>query len=161
MKDELLVRHVDALRESVARVRESYPFVILGWVVLPDHFHCVISLPENDDRFDLRWRLIKQHFSKQVPRTERLPATRQRRGERGLWQRRYWEHVIRDERDLRAHLDYVHMNPVKHGLASRALDWPYSTLHRLVRAGIYPSDWAAGSIDPRLTHVGRISRIAA
>ena len=140
--DDLLVRQVDALRAAVAQVRTAHPFAILAWVVLPDHFHCVIRLPENDDRFDVRWRLIKQHFSRQIPPTEWLSRTRQRRSERGIWQRRYWEHLIRDEHDLTAHMDYVHINPVKHGLASSALAWPYSTFHRLVRAGMYPHDWA-------------------
>jgi putative transposase len=90
-------------------------------------------------------------FSKVIPRTERLSAVRTRRGERGIWQRRYWEHLIRDERDYRAHMDYVHINPVKHGLVECVADWPYSTFHRRVVEGIYPVDWA-GENDKELSY---------
>src|SRR3990172_2800833 len=143
--NELLVREIDTLREAVSRVHQTHPFTIHGWVVLPDHLHCVISLPESDDDFALRWRLIKARFAKSLPVTERRSSVRQRRGERGIWQRRYWEHWIQDEADFAAHMDYVHINPVKHGLVKRVADWPHSTFHRLAKAGIYPSDWA-GSI---------------
>jgi len=84
-------------------------------------------------------------FSKALPRTERISEVRVRRGERGVWQRRYWEHLIRDERDYAAHMDYVHINPVKHGLVPCVADWPYSTFHRLVEEGIYAKDWAGGN----------------
>lgn len=84
-------------------------------------------------------------FSKALPRTERLSAVRARRGERGIWQRRYWEHLIRDERDYRAHMDYVHINPMKHGLVQCVADWPFSTFHRMVKEGVYPANWAGGS----------------
>lgn len=83
-------------------------------------------------------------FSKALPRTERLSKVRENRGERGIWQRRYWEHLIRDDADFAAHMDYVHINPLKHGLVSRVADWPYSTFHGLVRRGAYPEDWAGG-----------------
>ena len=143
--NDLLVRHIDALREIVRRVRERHPFRIHGWVVLPDHLHCVIELPVGDADFATRWRLIKAGFSRSLPHTERLSKVRAKRGERGIWQRRYWEHLIRDEADYQAHMDYVHINPVKHGLVGRIVDWPYSTLHRLAEAGIYPYDWAGGN----------------
>jgi putative transposase len=84
-------------------------------------------------------------FSKSIPLKERRSKVRQKRGERGIWQRRYWEHLIRDEADYRAHMDYVHFNPVKHGWVTRVSDWPYSTFHRLVEQGIYPPDWAGGN----------------
>ena len=142
--NDLLTRHIETLRDSVRRVRKLYPFHIHGWVVLPEHLHCVIELPPQDVDFATRWRLIKMVFSKAIPRTERLSAVRTRRGERGIWQRRYWEHLIRDEADYRAHMDYVHINPVKHGLVERVADWPYSTFHRLVADGVYPLDWAGG-----------------
>jgi putative transposase len=90
------------------------------------------------------WRLIKMGFSKALPREERRSTVRARRGERGIWQRRYWEHRIRDEADFRAHMDYVHINPVKHGLVGRVVDWPYSTFHGLVERGVYPRDWGGG-----------------
>ena len=145
--NDLLVRHIDLLRESVRTVRASHPFTIHAWVVLPDHLHCVIELPIGDADFALRWRLMKSHFSKSLPRTETLSATRLRRGERGIWQRRFWEHLIRDERDFSAHMDYVHINPFKHGLVSNVADWPYSTFHHLVEQGIYPKNWAGGDED--------------
>jgi putative transposase len=143
----LLIRHIEILRGVVSQVRKGYPFQIHGWVVLPDHLLCVIALPPGDDDFAMRWRLIKMGFSKALPKNERLSAVRVRRGERGIWQRRYWEHLIQDEADYRAHMDYVHINPVKHGLVERVADWPYSTFHRWVAQGVYPSDWAGGTED--------------
>ncbi len=140
--NDLLIRHIDLLREAVRVVKRAHPFRIHACVVLPDHLHCVIELPEGDSDFALRWRLIKLLFSRALPKTERLSAVRQRRGERGIWQRRYWEHLIRDERDFAAHVDYVPINPMKHGLARAVRDWPYSTFHRLVAADVYPVDWA-------------------
>jgi putative transposase len=142
--NDLLIRHIETLRAVVKSVRLRHPFHIHAWVVLPEHLHCIIELPPGDFDFATRWRLIKSDFSKALPRAERLSAVRLRRGERGIWQRRYWEHLVRDERDYRAHMDYVHINPLKHGLVERVADWPYSTFHRLVAAGIYPADWAGG-----------------
>ncbi|MGQ0801065.1 MAG: REP-associated tyrosine transposase [Pseudomarimonas sp.] len=91
----------------------------------------------------MRWRLIKADFSKRLPITERRSAVRHRRGERGIWQRRFWEHLLRDDRDFERHVDYVHINPLKHGMVDRVSDWPYSIFHRWVRAGVYPGDWGA------------------
>lgn len=125
-------------------VRRDFPFEIHAWVVLPDHLHCVIELPDGDADFALRWRLIKIRFSKSLPKTELRSEARVRRGERGIWQRRFWEHLIRDEQDFAAHMDYVHINPLKHGLVTRLADWPFSTFHRLVDEGVYPVDWAGG-----------------
>lgn len=143
--NDILVRHIDALREAIRWTRRNHPFRIHAWVVLPDHLHCMIELPPGDADFAMRWRLIKMHFSKSLPVAERRSTVRRRRGERGIWQRRYWEHLLRDERDFAAHMDYVHFNPVKHGYVTRAADWPYSTLPRLMQAGVYPADWA-GSV---------------
>lgn len=145
--NDMLVRHIDSLRHVVIAVLRRHPFTIHGWVVLPDHLHCVIELPADDTDFPTRWRLIKTGFSKALPRVERLSEVRARRGERGIWQRRYWEHRIRDEADFRSHMDYVHINPVKHGLVARVVDWPFSTFHRLVKRGVYPSNWAGGNED--------------
>ncbi len=141
--NDLLVREVDLLRRVVADVRRRHTFRIHGWVVLPEHMHCVIELPPGDADFPGRWHLIKAGFSKGLPKTERRSEVRQRRGERGIWQRRYWEHLIRDEADYRAHMNYVHINPLKHGLVERVADWPYSTFHRLVAEGVYPADWGS------------------
>ncbi len=140
--NDLLIRHIDTLRQVVKSVKTRHPFMIHGWVVLPEHLHCVIELPPGDADYSTRWRLIKMEFSKTLPVNERRSKVRLKRGERGIWQRRFWEHLISNEADYRAHMDYVHFNPVKHGLVSRVCDWPYSTFHRLVEQGVYPPDWA-------------------
>ena len=145
--NDLLTRHADLLRAVVFRVKKAHPFKIHGWVVLPEHLHCVIELPPGDADYATRWRLIKMNFSKALPPTESRNASREQRGERGIWQRRYWEHAIRDEHDFNAHMDYVHINPVKHGLVKSVSDWPHSTFHKLVAAGVYPPDWAGGAED--------------
>ena len=143
----LLVEHIDHLRDAVRMVKNIHPFTIHGWVVLPEHLHCILELPENDSDFPLRWRLIKLLFSRSLPATEFRGAIRKKRGERGIWQRRYWEHLICNDADFAAHMDYVHINPVKHGLVKRVVDWPFSTFHRLVDQGVYSADWAGGVID--------------
>ena len=142
--NDLLVRNIDLLRNSVKSVKHKHPFLIHGWVVLPDHIHCIIELPENDSDFATRWRLIKINFSKSLPSLEYRSKVRKERGERGIWQRRYWEHLIRDEKDFANHMDYVHINPVKHGLVKQVCEWPYSTFLHLVDKGVYPMDWAGG-----------------
>ena len=142
--NHLLVKHIDVLRNVVKKVKNPHPFIIHGWVVLPEHFHCVIELLPDDMDFALRLRLIKSGFSKAIPKTEYRSDVRIKRGERGIWQRRYWEHLIRSEADYQAHMDYVHINPLKHGLVGSVADWEYSTFHRLVKAGIYPHNWAGG-----------------
>jgi putative transposase len=143
--NNLLVRHIELLRSAVDSVRRRHPFQIHGWVVLPEHLHCVIELPVGDADYATRLRLIKIAFSKALPKNELVSEVHAKREKRGIWQRRYWEHLIRDERDFQAHMDYVHINPVKHGLVKRVVDWPYSTFHRLVANDIYPDDWAGGS----------------
>ena len=146
-RSDLLVREIDHLRSAVRRVRKDWPFRIEAWVVLPDHMHAIWTLPAGDHDFSTRWRLIKSHFSRGLPRQEAISPSRAKKGERGLWQRRFWEHRIRDERDLRHHLDYIHINPVKHGHVRQAADWPFSTFERYVRQGVYSRDWGTG-IDP-------------
>jgi putative transposase len=138
----LLTERVDDLRAAVRETRLRHPFTIDAIAVLPDHLHAVWTLPEGDADFATRWRLIKSAFSRSVAPTERISASRAMKGERGIWQRRYWEHTIRDENDFVRHVDYIHFNPVKHGLVSRVRDWPHSSFHRMVRLGIYPDDWA-------------------
>jgi putative transposase len=139
--NDLLVRHIDLLRDVVRDVRVNHPFTIHGWVVLPDHLHCVIELPQGDDEFCNSLEADQIEFFAAHGEDGMLPDVRKQRGERGIWQRRLWEHLIRDERDFQAHMDYVHINPVKHGLVSRVQDWPYSTFHSLVNDGTYPIDW--------------------
>jgi len=138
----LLVKEIDLLREVVRKVRHDKPFHIDAWVVLPNHLHCVWTLPPGDADYISRWRNIKKMFSKQIPMAEVLSETKTRLNERGIWQRRYWEHTIRDERDYAAHVDYCHINPFKHGLVATVREWPFSTFHRYVKEGFYPADWA-------------------
>lgn len=144
---DLLVSHIEALRDAVGVVRRRYPFEIIAWVVLPDHLHCMWKLPEGDTDYSNRWRLIKTIFSKKLPRSEFVSLRRKARGERGVWQRRYWEHTIVDEKDFNSHVDYVHINPLKHGLVQDLVSWPYSTFHRFVRDGVYSADWAGEGLD--------------
>ena len=137
----LLVQHIDVLRNAVRTVKQRHPFYIDAMVILPDHVHAVWSLPEGDADYPTRWLFIKAQFSRSLPTGERIRASRADKGERGIWQRRYWEHFIRDERDYARHVDYIHYNPVKHGYVSRPVDWPYSSLHRYIRKGLLPVDW--------------------
>lgn len=122
--------------------RRNRPFYVDAWVVLPDHMHCIWTLPEGDADYASRWKAIKTAFSKSIPKSEFRSPVRVANDERGIWQRRYWEHTVRDARDYAAHMDYVHVNPVKHGLVSCVADWPFSSFHRLVKDGVYPVDWA-------------------
>jgi putative transposase len=138
----LLVDRIDDLRAAVRYARQRHPFAIDAMTVLPDHLHAVWTLPPGDADFSLRWRLIKGFFSRHIPFGEPRLSSRIDKRERGIWQRRYWEHLIRDEEDLRRHVDYTHFNPVRHGHVARVADWPHSTFHREVRAGRLPADWA-------------------
>lgn len=139
----LLVEHVAELRQAVRTVKQRHPLDILAWVVLPEHMHAVWTLPPSEDDFSTRWMLIKSGFSRGIERRDPINASCMRKGERGIWQRRFWEHQIRDENDLARHIDYVHINPVKHGHAGMAINWPYSSIHRYIRNGLLASDWAA------------------
>ncbi len=129
-RSRLLTEHIDALREAVAKVRRRLPFEVDAWVVLPEHMHAVWTLPHGDTDFPTRWRLIKTFFSRSLPAVEWRSDVQRARCERGVWQRRYWEHLIRDERDYAHHIDYCWFNPVKHGLVDNVEDWPYSSFHR-------------------------------
>jgi putative transposase len=141
-----------ALRESIHEVRQSLPFKIDAWVLLPDHLHTIWTLPDGDANYQARWAIIKRGVSKinMVRKThptlsdKELSPSMQKRREGGFWQRRFWEHAIRDEEDFHRHLDYIHWNPVKHGYVTNPTDWPYSTFHRFVAQGLYPSNWGGG-----------------
>ncbi|HEY6528118.1 MAG TPA: transposase [Cellvibrionaceae bacterium] len=136
-----------ALRQAIDYVRRDYPFVIDGWVLLPDHLHTIWTLPEGDADYSTRWRLIKTRVTKACAHLYARPkflTTRRATKRCGtIWQHRFWEHLLRDDADFNHHMDYLHMNPVKHGLVKQVRDWPYSSFHRLVNMGIYPRDWAA------------------
>ena len=137
----VLVDHVDHLRHVMRDVRATHPFVIHAMVVLPDHLHAVWELPTGDDRYSMRWRLIKSGFTVRL-REQGIVFAARGKGERRLWARRFWEHTIRDEDDLARHIDYIHINPLKHGLVANVADWPWSSFHRFVARGTLPTDWA-------------------
>jgi len=138
----MLVDRIDALRDAVGTTLRGHPCTVLAWAVMPDHMHAIWTLPSEDGDYATRWMLIKQRFSRAIPAREVIGSSRRKKDERGIWQRRYWEHEIRSQRDLDRHVDYVHINPVKHGHTARASEWPYSSIHRYIRQGILSSDWA-------------------
>ena len=144
-RQPLLIEHVDKLRLAFRPVRDRHPFRIEAAVILPDHLHCVWQLPDGDADFSSRWRLIKSAFSRAL-----RPATngyhRKDCGERNIWQRRFWEHALRDETDVAAHVDYIHYNPVKHGHVLRPCDWGHSTFKQFVENGVYEMTWGEAGI---------------
>jgi putative transposase len=142
LDNRLLVEHIDVLRATFARVKNKHPFNnIDAIVVLPEDLHCVLTLPAGDGDFSTLRELIKSNFSRNIVSGERISKSRKIRSERGLWQRRFWEHLIRDETDYWQHVDYIHWNPVKHGWVRYVKDWPHSSFHRYVKQGIYSENW--------------------
>ena len=109
---------------------------------MPDHLHTIWTLPENDADFSIRWNMLKGQFSGSITKTEYISTSRSKRGERGIWQRRFWSHLITSQTDYNRHVDYIHWNPIKHGSVKNLADWPHSSFHRYVAEGIYPLDWA-------------------
>lgn len=139
---EAALRH--ALRDAIRQTRIAHPFDIDAWVLLPDHLHCVWTLPPDDADFSLRWSMIKRLVTQTCGNQfelAALPASRTQRKESAIWQRRFWEHQIRDDDDFARHVDYIHWNPVKHGLVAQVADWPYSTFHRYVAQAKLSADW--------------------
>jgi putative transposase len=136
----------NALREGIETARATLPFAIVAWVLMPEHLHCIWRLPEGDADYPKRWAIIKRSVSKQCGHLVLLGAalsqSKLARNESVVWQRRFCEHLIRDDLDLQRHVDYIHYNPVKHGHVARVADWPYSSFHRYVEQGVYPQDWA-------------------
>jgi putative transposase len=143
-RSSLLVDKVDLLRNVINRVMARHPFTIDAMVVLPEHLHSLWTLPSEDEDFSTRWMLIKQSFSRQVVKKEPCPASRTKKGERGIWQRRFWEYCIRNDRDYSRHVEYIHYNPVKHGYVQRASDWQFSSINRYIASGIVEQDWGIG-----------------
>lgn len=144
---DLLVRRISDLRSVIHEVKPRHPFSLVAMVVMPEHLHAIWRLPENDANYPRRWSLIKAGFSRRIERGERIAPSREAKRERGLWQRRFWEHQIRDQADLEGHVDYIHYNPVKHGWVERPIDWPHSTIHGYVARGWMDADWG-GSDEP-------------
>ena len=144
-RSRLLVDEIHLLREAVRKVKRRLPFSIEAMVVLPDHLHALWTLPPGDFAYSERWRAIKSAFVRALRETD-SGLRPNAKGEYGVWQRRFWEHTIRDEADFSRHVDYIHWNPVKHGHASRAVDWPYSSIHRYIRAGLLSPDWGCAPV---------------
>jgi putative transposase len=143
----LLTDHIDTLRTAFREVRQAHPFIIHAVVVLPEHIHCLWELPPGDSDYSTRWRQIKSAFSKALPKVEHISASRARKNERGIWQRRFWEHTTRNDADYAVRFDYIHFNPVKHGWVRRVRDWPHSSFHRYVQLGVYPLDWGGDGLE--------------
>ncbi|MDP1646279.1 MAG: transposase [Thiobacillus sp.] len=139
-KSTLLIEQADRLREVIRIVKLHHPFEIVAMVVLPDHLHAIWQLPLGDADYPTRWSLIKAGFSRGIPKGERIRPSRAAKRERGIWQRRYWEHLICDERDLQTHVDYIHHNPEKYGYMAQASTWPHSGIHRYIRMGWMKED---------------------
>ena len=141
----LLIENIEILREAFRRAMKNHSFSIEAIVVLPDHLHTIWRLPPDDYDFSRRWLAIKKHFSLNM---EAFPSSESKikKREKGIWQRRYWEHLIKDDKDLKRHHDYIHFNPVKHGLVNNPIDWEYSSFKKCVQQGLYSEDW--GSTEP-------------
>ena len=144
-RNPLLIENIDRLRTAFRHCRDRYPFTIEGIVILPDHLHTLLRLPDGDADFSHRWSVIKRKFSSGIQVSIPPNESKRSKRERGIWQRRFWEHCIRDETDWKRHLDYIHYNPVKHGYCSAPADWPYSSFHRAVQQGLYERDWGRPS----------------
>jgi putative transposase len=138
---DLLVREINRLRYACRLMQGRLPLETVAICILPDHLHALWQLPDGDVDFASRWGLFKTGFSRGLPIVPTRSESKKRKREKGIWQRRYWEHAIRDDADLERHIDYIHYNPVKHRLVSRVVDWRYSSFHRYVRQGLLPADW--------------------
>ena len=145
-KSDVATRYISALGRSIRRARRNNSFRIEAIVVLPDHIHMIMELPDSEADYSTRLRQIKTYFSQEVISSGE-PLLRNRRGEYNLWQRRFWEHRIRNESDFNSHVNYIHFNPVKHGLVKEAMDWPFSSFHRYVRDGLLPPNWGSGAMN--------------
>ena len=144
---DLLVCEVGRFRSAYRAVQAKKPFQTDAICILSDHLHAVWTLPPGDDDYASRWMMIKAGFSRGLPVSNLRSNSKLAKREKGIWQRRYWEHAIRNDTDFERHVDYIHYNPVKHGLVARAADWPYSSFHRYVEQGILPADWGGHAID--------------
>ncbi|QDC08470.1 transposase [Oceanicola sp. D3] len=138
----LLTEHVDILRRAYAATHADAPFRSDAIVILPDHIHAVWTLPEGDSDYSERWRRIKGRFTHWIGQKRARSLSKEIKREAGIWQRRFWEHTIRNEEDYSRHLAYCWGNPVKHGLVERATDWKLSSIHRDIRLGRVDPEWS-------------------
>ncbi|MGP4712568.1 REP-associated tyrosine transposase [Psychrobacter sp. T6-2] len=125
---DLLIKEIETLRYAFKVVKQKHPFYIDAIVILPDHLHMLCTIPSDDANYSERIKLIKYYSSYRIVKTEHISKSRRKKGERGIWQRRFWEHCIRNEADYRMHIDYIHLNPVKHEYVKRVQDWQYSSI---------------------------------
>lgn len=137
-----LVGHIKLLKAAMRKVKDENPYKVIAIVVLPEHLHAIWELPAADADYAMRWRKIKSYFTKDLI-NQGVKLNKNKHGEYNLWQRRYWEHTIKNEQDLIKHVDYIHYNPIKHGLVKRVVDWPHSSFHRYIKEGLLSRDWAA------------------
>jgi putative transposase len=136
-----LIDRIEVLRAAFRYVKHRQPFRLDAGVIMPDHLHCLWTLPPGDGDFSTRWSWLKSHFSRAIPSGERISPSRVKRRERRLWQRRFRAHLVTGQDDFNAHFDYIHWNPVKHGRVRRVADGPHSSFHRFVALGVYPANW--------------------
>ena len=141
-------QNVSLLRDAFKHIMAKHPFIIDAFVLLPDHLHCMWTMPKGDRDFSILWRLIKSYFSRKCDAGyKKTPSrSRQNKKEQAVWQRRFWEHLIRDEQDFVRHVEYIHYNPVRHGFVKAPKDWKYSSFHRYVRNGLYDLECRAGHV---------------
>ena len=139
-KSNWLTKYIKQLGDAMRDVKQIHPFDVVAMVVLQNHLHAMWELPEEDDDYSLRWRCIKKRFAMNIKKMG-IKIEKNRFGENRLWQRRFWEHTVRDEKDFARHVDYIHYNPVKHGLVNCVKRWPFSTFHRYVKKGLLPVNW--------------------
>jgi putative transposase len=139
--NRLLVEHIDLLRDCFRYVKQQKSFHVDAIVIMPDHLHCIWTLPADDSNYSIRWNMLKGRFSRAIDKGEKISASRLNRRERGIWQRRFWAHLITSQEDYNHHVDYIHWNPVKHGHVKQVIDWPHSSFHQFVERGIYPATW--------------------
>ncbi|MGH8108070.1 MAG: REP-associated tyrosine transposase [Arenimonas sp.] len=142
----LLTKHVDILRAAFRETLSKKPFKMDAIVILPEHLHCIWTLPGNDTDYSGRWRSIKSSFVRNLRKND-VQVLTNAKGEANVWQRRFLEHQIRDELDLEAHVNYIHINPLKHGYVANLIDWPWSSFHDYVRRGVLPKNWAGITIE--------------
>ncbi len=144
-KSQLLIKYIDQFRQAYKKTKQRQPFQLDAMVLLPDHIHMMITLPNDTDNYSSIIASLKGNFSRQIPQqaNEYISISRQNKRERGIWQRRFWEHKIRNDLDYQRHIDYIHYNPVKHGYVSIPSQWQYSTIHDYIRNGVYPFDWGS------------------
>jgi putative transposase len=133
---------IKLLRQCFKEIRNLHPFYIDAISVLPDHLHTIWTLPDGDSDYSRRWKLIKSRFSRNYnKKPDNLRQSLTGKGEKGIWQRRFWEHLIKTQEDFNKHCDYIHYNPVKHGLVEAPCEWQYSSFHKYVERGVYDIDW--------------------